>query len=289
MSWRRVNRNRPCVICGKPDWCGYTVDGAARCMRVHDTPPGWKRVARDPNGGSTYRPAGEEPYKSSYVPPKPKPKPKSNVQWENLNNKYLEAFAKDQSLDDFISKELGVSTFWTYMFDIGWSQGHNAFTFPMRDASGKVTGYRLRTKDGKKFAVNGSQDGLFMPRVLDVDPDDYDVLIAEGPSDTMNLWQLGYIAIGRPSCHGGRDHCVEFCKGRNVVIVSDKDSPGRAGANALSLALIKECKSVKVIEPLQGKDVRDWIEAGATKDQIDYVIQQAMEVKDDQQVQHQSA
>jgi hypothetical protein len=285
MSWKRVNRNRPCVICGKPDWCGYTVDGAARCMRSDETPPGWKCVARDPNGGTTYRPEGEVRYKRSYVPPKPKPKPPKKIQWSRLNEKYLEDFAAQGELDDFITNELGVSKFWTFMFDIGWSSGHSAFTFPMRDAAGNVTGVRLRTKDGAKFAVNGSEDGLFMPHIIEVDPDDYDVLIAEGPSDTMNLWQLGYIAIGRPSCHGGKQQCIDFCEDRNVVIVSDKDSPGRSGARSLSQELLKVSKSVKIIEPLVGKDARDWIESGATKDQIDYVIDQAMEVTDDQEEQ----
>src|SRR5262245_49193069 len=34
----RVNRRRPCKICGKPDWCSYTRDGEriSICMRVSD-------------------------------------------------------------------------------------------------------------------------------------------------------------------------------------------------------------------------------------------------------------
>lgn len=34
-DWIRVNKKNPCPVCGKPDWCSYTEDGAHLCMRVH--------------------------------------------------------------------------------------------------------------------------------------------------------------------------------------------------------------------------------------------------------------
>ena len=34
-GFARVNRRRPCAICGKPDWCVYTKDEQVSvCMRV---------------------------------------------------------------------------------------------------------------------------------------------------------------------------------------------------------------------------------------------------------------
>lgn len=50
-SFERVTRHAPCPICGRPDWCGISEDGAiAVCMRVTD---GAIREAR--NGGAIHR------------------------------------------------------------------------------------------------------------------------------------------------------------------------------------------------------------------------------------------
>ena len=184
---------------------------------------------------------------------------------------------------------LGCMDFWLQVWDIGWSPGHKAWTFPMRKPDGTVTGIRLRTRDGSKFAVKGSKEGLFMPEVIDISPPAERILIAEGPSDTMKLWELGFIAIGRPSCTGAQAYCSEFVSGSDAVIVSDADSPGRKGANRLAEQLVKVCPSVKIIEPLKGNDVRDWVDQGATKDTIDCVINAAYEMSNGTQVQSQSA
>jgi 5S rRNA maturation endonuclease (ribonuclease M5) len=59
------------------------------------------------------------------------------------------------------------------------------------------------------------------------------VLICEGPSDTAALLDLGFSAVGRPSCNGGRKLLVELVQQRkpsSIVIVSDNDSPGQRGA-----------------------------------------------------------
>ncbi len=46
----RVNRRRPCLICGKPDWCSYTSDERISiCMRVRD---GARKINR--HGGAIY-------------------------------------------------------------------------------------------------------------------------------------------------------------------------------------------------------------------------------------------
>src|SRR5262245_603282 len=47
----RVNRRRPCRICGKPDWCSFTRDGEriSICMRVSD---GARKINR--HGGAIF-------------------------------------------------------------------------------------------------------------------------------------------------------------------------------------------------------------------------------------------
>jgi hypothetical protein len=46
----RVTKYRPCRVCGKPDWCGYTTDEQTSiCMRISDGSNGTSR-----NGGNIY-------------------------------------------------------------------------------------------------------------------------------------------------------------------------------------------------------------------------------------------
>ena len=54
MAWREVSKREPCPVCGKPDWCGCGSDGAARCMRGGETPPGYRFVRDDPDGGRVF-------------------------------------------------------------------------------------------------------------------------------------------------------------------------------------------------------------------------------------------
>ena len=67
--------------------------------------------------------------------------------------------------------------------------------------------------------------------------------------------------------------------------MSDKDSPGRIGAAELAGHLVKVCPTVKIIEPLEGKDAREWVVSGATRDVIDLVIHNAYpEAKDGRKI-----
>lgn len=48
MNWVRVKRNKPCPICGRPDWCSVSEDGTVVvCMRTESPKPcksgGWSK------------------------------------------------------------------------------------------------------------------------------------------------------------------------------------------------------------------------------------------------------
>jgi phage/plasmid primase-like uncharacterized protein len=103
---------------------------------------------------------------------------------------------------DRFAAELGVSMNSLLRLSVGWSEDHDAWTFPMRNANGKVVGIRLRRPDGRKVSVTGGHEGLFIPRGRDLYPGE-PLLIAEGPTDTAALLDLNFMAIGRPSCTGG--------------------------------------------------------------------------------------
>jgi hypothetical protein len=164
---------------------------------------------------------------------------------------------------------LGVSTTSLTRLRIGWSIRSSAWSFPMTDAAGNVPGIRLRRPDGRKFSVRGGHEGLFVPTKIDGRDR---LLVCEGPTDTAALLDLGFAAVGRPSCTGGVKHLVELV-GRptppELVIVADADPPGQRGSHNLAATLLAYVPTVRVITPAAPyKDVRQWVQAGATADDV---------------------
>jgi DNA primase len=135
----------------------------------------------------------------------------------------------------------------------------------MSDAAGQVVGIRLRGDNGRKWAVPGSREGLFLPAGLTAGGR---LLVCEGATDTAACLDWGFPAIGRPSCTGGVRHLVELVKRlvpTDVVVVADADAPGQRGAENLARQLVAYCPTVRVIAPSTGiKDARAWLQAGAT-------------------------
>lgn len=245
-GWRRVTRNEPCPICGKPDWCGVSIDGAAaRCMRVQSE--------RASNGGWVHRVDGAVAG-DPVLRPVPVVMPRADLgelaqRWaQNLCRSRLESFAGSLGIPADALRRLG----------IGWTG--SAWSFPMRNVGLHVVGIRLRAPNGSKFAVRGSKDGCFVP----ASPTDGPLLFPEGPTDAAALIGLGFDVVGRPSCTGAVRHCMQFGRGRACVVVADNDPPGRRGAEALAAALLPVAGSVRLVVP-PAKDVRDWTRGGATR------------------------
>lgn len=148
---------------------------------------------------------------------------------------------------------------------IGWAFDSGAWAFPMTNAASKVLGIRLRLPSGRKIAVTGGREGLFIPADL---PQGGELLITEGPTDCAALLDLGFAAVGRPCCAGGVRLLVELVKARkplDVVIVADADEPGQRGADALASVLVLYVPRLRIITPPNGiKDARAWKQAGVT-------------------------
>jgi KaiC/GvpD/RAD55 family RecA-like ATPase len=94
------------------------------------------------------------------------------------------------------------------------------------------------------------------------------VYIVEGEKDVESLERFGLVATCNPG-GAGKWHTVADCAskalaGRHVVVIADRDEPGRKHAADVMVRLQGVAASVRVIEPAHGKDVTDWIAAGAT-------------------------
>ena len=149
--WPRVTRQNPCGICKKTDWC-QIGDRGWRCYRVQSphsfATGGWFHAFSGSGTGT--------------CPPKPKPVSAPPV----LNAaKLIREWDGGQYVCDCAADELGVAAWSLRSLDIRAATQHRAYAFPMRDGYGEIIGIRLRSNDGRKWAVRGSKNGLFIPNV----------------------------------------------------------------------------------------------------------------------------
>ncbi|GGV06269.1 hypothetical protein GCM10010495_17990 [Kitasatospora herbaricolor] len=90
------------------------------------------------------------------------------------------------------------------------------------------------------------------------------VLIVEGEKDVDNLATAGVVA----TCNAGGagkwtdDHTRHLLGAGEIVVVADKDGPGRAHAAQVAESLQRAGIPHRVVEPAAGKDVSDHLAAG---------------------------
>ena len=250
-----------CPICGHGKigvWCTVSTNGnAVCCMRVEsDTPI--------KNGGWLHR-IGERVMEYR-MPERQAPPPPDftfrHAAWlDKTTPAEIEAHAESLGVSPSALEDLSAAYAWN----------HNAWAWPMRDGSGMIVGIRLRAEAGKKWAVLGSHQGVFVPASWPDMP--REAVICEGPTDTAAALSIGLLGIGRPSCLGCEVALIETLKRmgvRRVVIVADHDGPGLAGAKRLAGQLRMPWK---IIMPPE-KDMRAWLVAGVTRDLFECVVSQ---------------
>lgn len=268
----RVNKYRPCPICGKPDWCLVSEDGsAAICQRIQE---------------GSIKSCGDAGYLHILVD-RPKDKQhrlqrKFTVRLNDRPDRDFKALQQQysrqitsQQLND-LSERLGVSTQSLKRLRVGWDGG--AYTFPMSYSNGAIIGIRRRFPNGYKCSVASSRTGLFIPSKLSGNEP---LLLAEGPTDTAAALDLGFDAIGRPNCNSKVEMTVKAARGREeIVIIGDNDSAGKNGAEKLAEALVLYYPSVKIIYPPDGtKDLRQWLQAGLKAEKLQAIINNTEPIK----------
>ena len=268
-GWTRVRRDRPCPICERPDWCLLAADGgAAICTRVESSKKcgdaGWLHRLRDDARQPARRFVRSIPLTTT-----------SSFDFAALSRQFQEAAAPIAL--DHLARQLGLSVASLHALGIGWNGW--AWSFPMTNVARDVLGIRLRRPDGGKLSVKGGKEGLFLPTLAGTDSR---LLICEGPSDTASLLDMGFVNVaGRPSCLGGIKLLVELVRERKpdqVIVVADGDEPGRRGAESLASILAVYVPAVRVVAPPDGiKDARAWLRAGATRNDLEAMIDAASE------------
>lgn len=269
---RRVSRACPCPVCGRPDWCSVSADGKlCVCMRQAE---GAKK--RSANGGYVHV-LRDDHFHWEHATVR-----RVRIERQRCGRADLDCLARqyqaamDPAVLQALTDSLVLSATSLGRLETGWDPRRRAWTFPMRDQAGHVLGIRLRFCDGRKMSVAGGHEGLFLPDGISFAQP---LLFPEGPTDCAALLDLGFDAVGRPSCSGGVRHCVELIRTHwplDVVVVADNDEPGQRGAESLALALLAVARSVRVIQPPDGiKDARAWKLAGARRADVERAIEAA--------------
>lgn len=144
---------------------------------------------------------------------------------------------------------------------------------PAADVEGYVSG---------KGCMTGVQRVLYrLPQVVAAVQEGRPVYLVEGEKDADNLAARGHAATTSPEGAGKwsrvADHAREVLAGAQVVVVQDKDDPGRAHAQEVAASLAGRAASVQVVEAREGKDMSDHLGAGLTVDALVEVVPASLE------------
>ena len=135
------------------------------------------------------------------------------------------------------------------------------------------TVHRIERPDGKTFrqqVTDKAAPALYrLPELVAAVAAGHTVYVVEGEKDVHAVESVGGVATCSAMGAGKwRPEYAEHFQGARVVIVADKDTPGRKHAAQVAGTLFDVAYSVRVAEAVEGKDAADHIAAGHTLDDL---------------------
>jgi 5S rRNA maturation endonuclease (ribonuclease M5) len=107
-----------------------------------------------------------------------------------------------------------------------------------------------------------------LPKVIEAGKNGGTIWLCEGEKDVHALERAGAVGTTSPGGAGKwRDEYAEFLRGADVVIVADRDEPGRRHATAVAASLVGIAKSVRTVQSATTRekdDISDHLDAGHT-------------------------
>lgn len=102
-----------------------------------------------------------------------------------------------------------------------------------------------------------------LPEVISAVAAGKTIYVCEGEKDVHALLEAGKEATCNPMGAGKwRPEYAEFLRGANVIIVADRDEPGRTHAETVKASLLGLARAVWVVQAKVGKDAADHLAAG---------------------------
>lgn len=170
--------------------------------------------------------------------------------------------------------------------DEDWTpRGPALASYPYTDETGELLFTVCRTADkefpcwrpdptkshGKSWSLNGVPRVLYrLPQVLDAVARGETIYIVEGEKDVEALVAVGAAATCNPGGAGKwREEYADHLTGAQVIVVADKDEPGRRHAAMVAASLTGKARSLTMVEARQGKDAADHLAAGYAVDDFE--------------------
>jgi len=170
--------------------------------------------------------------------------------------------------------------------DHDWTpRGPALASYPYTDETGELLFTVCRTADkqfpcwrpdptkrqGKSWSLNGVRRVPYrLPQVMEAVTHGKTIYIVEGEKDVEALEAVGAVATCNPGGAGKwRAEYADYLSGAQVIVVADKDEPGRRHAAQVAASLKDKARQVTVVEARQGKDAADHLEAGSGVDDFE--------------------
>jgi hypothetical protein len=156
-------------------------------------------------------------------------------------------------------------------------RGEAVAVYPYLDENGKLLFEVCRTADkqfpqrrpdplaasGYAWKLNGVRRVPYRLPELLTRPEGAPVYVVEGERDVHALEGVGAVATCNPGGAGKwRTEYNEHFRGADVVVIADRDQPGRQHAEAVARSLATAAASVRIVEAAEGKDAADHLAAG---------------------------
>jgi archaellum biogenesis ATPase FlaH/5S rRNA maturation endonuclease (ribonuclease M5) len=150
---------------------------------------------------------------------------------------------------------------------IGWDKQQDAVVFPWRDEKGKLIGAKFKSIKGQW--TKGEEPKLYAPSWKDIRSEK--LVVVEGEVDALTLKQCGLPVVA--TLGAGKTKGISLLQTtRQIYVGYDMDPAGHVGAEKLASELgTYRCKRVE----WKDKDPNDWLQAGATKEDIVEAIKAA--------------
>lgn len=196
---------------------------------------------------------------------------------EDLVKQWCRNLWQNEEVIRWLREKRGLSDDTLRKYEIGWDPKRQRNTIPVRDERGNLVNVRLYNAKKDPKIINftegrwkyGSPARLYGVGELQKD-NRSQVIQCEGEWDRLVLQQESFLAVtSTHGCSVFRPEWVKHFQGRDVVVIYDCDSEGKAAVNNIVLKAFREAvtsgkvKSIKVIDlPLRGekddKDVTDY-------------------------------
>jgi len=148
--------------------------------------------------------------------------------------------------------------------------------------------FRQRRPEGSgwNWSIKGVRRVLYrLPEIIQAVAAGQTIYVCEGEKDVETARTMGLVAtcnaMGADNGSGNKwlPEFADVLVNADVVVVPDQDEPGQRHAAWVVQTLTGKARNVGLLNVKQGKDLADWISAGATVSDIEGAIVDAIEVE----------